>query len=118
MVKQDKKKSILRVNIQFFYWEYEKEKETGQKSLTFQDGDLNPGFLNKFPSKIRILREIRSIELTVLKKSRLYQAEVNKFLIQHRSPVAANESKKALTVTKSYVNHRTWLYFQRANLST
>ena len=34
--------------------------------------DLNLGFLNKFPPTTWILREIRSIELTVLKKSRLY----------------------------------------------
>ena len=56
-----------------FYEEYENEKKTGQKNLTFPDGDLNPGFLNKtFPPKISILREIRSIELKVLKKSWLY----------------------------------------------
>ena len=41
--------------------------------MTLPHGDLNPGFLNKtFPPKILILREIRSIELTFLKKSRLY----------------------------------------------
>ena len=50
-----------------FYGEYENEKKTGQKNLTFSDGDLNPGFFNKFPHKIWILREIRSIELKVLK---------------------------------------------------
>ena len=33
-----------------FYGEY--EKETGQKNLTFPNGDLNPGFLKKFPPKI------------------------------------------------------------------
>ena len=32
-----------------FYGEYENEKKTGQKNLTFRDGDLNPRFLNKFP---------------------------------------------------------------------
>ena len=43
------------------------------KKFTLLHGDLNPGFLNKtFPPKIWILREIRSIELTVLKKSRPY----------------------------------------------
>ena len=26
----------------FFYGEYENEKKTGQKNLTFPDGDLNP----------------------------------------------------------------------------
>ena len=49
-----------------FYGEYENENKMGQKNLTFPDGDLNPGFLNKFPLTIWILREIR-IELTVLK---------------------------------------------------
>ena len=44
------------------------------KKLTLPHWDLNPGFLNKtFLPKIWILREIRSIELTVLKKSLLYQ---------------------------------------------
>ena len=62
-----------------FYGEYENEKKTGQKNLTFPDGDLNPGFLNKFPPKIWILREIRSIELTVLKKSWLYKADIRSF---------------------------------------
>ena len=56
-----------------FYGEYENEKKTGQKNLTFPDGDLNPGFLNKFPPTIWLSRDIRSIELTVLKKSRLYE---------------------------------------------
>ena len=51
-----------------FYGEYENEKNTGQKNLTFSYGDLNPGFLKKLPPTIWILREIRSIELTVLKK--------------------------------------------------
>ena len=54
------------------YGDYENEKKTGQKNLTFPDGDLNPKFLNKFLPKIWILREIRSIELMVLKKPRLY----------------------------------------------
>ena len=35
-----------------FYGEYENEKKKGQKNLTFPDGDLNHGFLNKFPPKI------------------------------------------------------------------
>ena len=30
-----------------FYRGYENEKKTGHKKLTFPDGDLNPGFLNK-----------------------------------------------------------------------
>ena len=43
------------------------------KILTLPHWDSNPRFLNKtFPPKIWILRKIRSIELTVLKKSRLY----------------------------------------------
>ena len=42
-----------------FYGEYENEKKMGQKNLTFPDGDLNPGFLHKFPPKICILREIK-----------------------------------------------------------
>ena len=47
-----------------------KKKRKMAKNLTLPHGDLNPGFLNKtFPPKIWILREIRSIELTVLKKS-------------------------------------------------
>ena len=54
------------------YGDYENEKKMGQKNLTFPDGDLNPKFLNKFLPTIWILREIRSIELMVLKKPRLY----------------------------------------------
>ena len=68
MVKEDKKEYFM-CQYSVFYGEYENEKKTGQKHLTFPDGDLNPGFLNK----ICILREIGSIELTVLRKSRLYQ---------------------------------------------
>ena len=55
-----------------FYGEYENDNKKGQKNLTFPNGDLNPGFLNKFPPKIWILREIELIELVVLKISRLY----------------------------------------------
>ena len=36
----------------FFYGEFENEKKTGQKNLTFPDGDLNPGSLNKFSPTI------------------------------------------------------------------
>ena len=60
-------------------WKW-KEKRT-KKNLTFPDGDLNPRFLNKFPPKIWILREIRSIELTVLKKSRLYVLTIFAYLL-------------------------------------
>ena len=50
-----------------------KKKRKMAKNLTLPHGDLNPRYLNKtFPPKIWILREIRSIELKVLKKSRLY----------------------------------------------
>ena len=55
-----------------FYGEYENEKKTGKK-ITLPDGDLNPRILNKFLPKIWILMEIRSIELTVLKISRIYR---------------------------------------------
>jgi hypothetical protein len=68
LVKEDKKEYFM-CQYSVLYGEYEKEKKTGRKNLTFPNGDLNPGFLNKFPPKIWILREIRSIELTVLKKS-------------------------------------------------
>jgi hypothetical protein len=54
-----------------FYGEYENEKKTVQKKIDLPNGDLNPGFLNKFLPTILILREIRSIEHTFLKKSRL-----------------------------------------------
>ena len=50
-----------------------KKKRKMAKNLTLPHWDLNPEFLNKtFPPKIWILREITSIELTVLKKSWLY----------------------------------------------
>jgi len=50
-----------------------KKKRKMAKNLTLPHWDLNPGFLNKtFSPKIWILREIGSMELTVLKKSRLY----------------------------------------------
>ena len=42
----------MYVSLFSFYGEYENEKKMGQKNLTFPDGDLNPGFLNKFPPKI------------------------------------------------------------------
>ena len=52
--------------------EFENEKKKEQNFLTFRSGDLNPGFLNKFPPKIWILREIRFIEPGVLRTSGLY----------------------------------------------
>ena len=46
-----------------------KKKRKMAKNLTLPHWDSNPRFLNKtFPPKIWILREIRSIELTVLEK--------------------------------------------------
>ena len=70
MVKEDKKEYFM-CQYSVFYGEYENEKKTGQKNLTFLDGDLNPGFLNKFPPNISILREIRFIEPGVLRTSGL-----------------------------------------------
>ena len=70
-VKQDIKK-WLKTMICSFLWLIWKWKEKGTKKIDLPDGDLNPGFLNKFPPKIWILREISSIELKVLKKSWLY----------------------------------------------
>ena len=64
------KKSISCVNIQFFMDNIKMKRKQDKKNLTFPNGYLNPGFLNKFPPTIWILREIRSIELTVLKQSR------------------------------------------------
>ena len=61
--------------ISFFTDEMKKveKKRKMAKDLTLPHWNLNPGFLNKtFLSKIWILREIRSIQLTVLKKSWLY----------------------------------------------
>ena len=66
------KKEYFMCQYSVFYGEYEKEKKTGQKNLTFSNRDLNPGFFNMFLPKIWILREIRLIEHTVLKKSRRY----------------------------------------------
>ena len=54
-----------------FYGQNKKGKE--KKKNGKKNWDLNPGFLSKtFPPKIYILSDIRSIEMTVLKKSRLY----------------------------------------------
>ena len=69
------KKVVVCFNIQFFMDKMKKVKMKRKmaKNLTLPHWDSNPRFLNKtFPHKIWILREIRSIELTVLKKSRLY----------------------------------------------
>ena len=35
-----------------FYGEYENKKKTKTKKITIPNGDLNPGFLNKFPPTI------------------------------------------------------------------
>ena len=68
-------KKVVYVLIFPFIWtkwkSYEKKGKMA-KTLTLLHWDLNPGFWNKtFPPKIWILWEIRSIELTVLKKTRL-----------------------------------------------
>jgi hypothetical protein len=71
------KQGSLCFNIQFFMDKMKnaKKKRKMAKKFTLPHWDLNPGFLNiTFPPKIWILREIRSIELTVLKKSGLYQS--------------------------------------------
>ena len=59
-------KSVVRIPVGEGH---ENEKKTGQKRLTFPDWDLNPGSLNNFLPQNLNLREIRSIELKVLKKS-------------------------------------------------
>ena len=41
--------------------------------MTFPNWDLNPRFLSKFLPTIWILRDIKSIALTVFKKPRLYE---------------------------------------------
>ena len=71
MVNEDKKEYFV-CQFSVFYGEYENEKKTGQKNLSFPEGNLNPGFLNKFVPTILILGEIRSKELAVLIKYRLY----------------------------------------------
>ena len=74
------------------------------KNLTLPHWDLNPGVLNKtFPPKIWILSKIRSIELTVLKKSGLYLARILKLTLvvysfpasvfSGYSPAAPNQAK-------------------------
>ena len=59
-------------DIQFFVENMKMKIKKGQNNLTFPNKDLNPGFLNKFPPKILILREIRLIEPEVLIISQLY----------------------------------------------
>ena len=66
-------KSDLNKRYPLLCEEFEKEKKQEQNFLTFRSGDLNPGFLNKFPPKIWILREIRFIEPGVLRTSGLYR---------------------------------------------
>ena len=39
-------------NIQFFMENMKMKRKRDKKKLTFPNGDLNPGFLNKFPPKI------------------------------------------------------------------
>jgi hypothetical protein len=51
LIKADKKEYFMG-QYSVFCGEYENEKKTGQKNLTFPAGDLNPRFLNKFPPTI------------------------------------------------------------------
>jgi len=51
LVKEDKNEYFM-CQYAVFYEECENEKKTGQKNLTFPNGDLNPRFLNKFLPKI------------------------------------------------------------------
>jgi hypothetical protein len=39
-------------DMQFFMINMKMKRKKGTKKLTFPGGDLNPGFLNKFPPKI------------------------------------------------------------------
>ena len=39
-------------DMQFFMINMKMKRKRNKKRLTFPDGDLNPGFLNKFPPKI------------------------------------------------------------------
>ena len=52
-----------------FYGEYENEKKNGTKKFNLFQWGFEPRILNKFTPTICILREIRSIEVTILKKS-------------------------------------------------
>ena len=83
-----------------FFMNNMKMKRKNDKKITFLDGDLNPGFLNKFPPKIWILREIRSIELAVLRISQLY-LKLFIFTQKRHFPSTLEESKKwVLTILK------------------
>ena len=64
-----KDKRIFYVSILSFSWSIWKWEE---KNLNFPNGDLNPRLLNKIPPTIWFLREIKAIELMVLKTSLLY----------------------------------------------
>jgi hypothetical protein len=88
------------VSILNFLWRIWKWKENGRKKFDLPQWDLNPGFLNKFLPTIWILREIRSIELKVLKKSWLYYSELLNhgsefytiFFIRKQTPAARNST--------------------------
>ena len=67
----------IYLNIQFFIENMKRKWD--KKNLTCTNRDLNLGFLNKFPPKILILREIRSIQLMVLKKTTLTELILNTF---------------------------------------
>ena len=64
--------NLVKEDIIFsFLWRLWKWKENGTNKFDLPNGHLNPGFLNKFPPMIWILREIRSMKLTEIKISRL-----------------------------------------------
>ena len=81
------------------------------KNLTFPDRDLNPGFLNKFPPTIWILREIRSIELTVLKKSRLYPQMFSTDLPNLPKSLGYHWKKASLGVRSPWVGRFLWRFY-------
>ena len=69
--------NLVKEDIIFsFLWRLWKWKENGTNKFDLPNGHLNPGFLNKFPPMIWILREIRSIKLMILKKYRPYNNDV------------------------------------------
>jgi hypothetical protein len=55
-----------------FYGEYENEKKTGRKKFDLLRRGFEPRIFEQVPAQNLNLREIRSIVLTVLKKSQLY----------------------------------------------
>ena len=99
-----------------------KKKRKMAKNLTLHHWDSNPRFLNKsFPPKIWILREIRSIELTVLKKSRLYEKVLSilpltNTLFSLLLPTFLHLIKKVLTRSNNpFCNYSTFQLFMLKN---